>query len=80
MHEHKCQQINYANEKLHALFVEHVFTLEQEEYTREGLKWAPLSTADNVECISLIEGKMGVLALLDEESKLQVSGGMCEWR
>lgn len=63
--------INYANEKLHALFVDHVFTLEQEEYAREGLKWTPLSTQDNEECIALIENKVGLFALLDEESKLQ---------
>jgi hypothetical protein len=40
-------------------------------YTKEGLKWTPLSTTDNVDCIAMLEGKLGLLALLDEESKLQ---------
>ena len=32
--------INYVNEKLQQFFNQHMFTLEQEEYVREGLDWA----------------------------------------
>ncbi|KAJ2676508.1 Myosin type-2 heavy chain 1 [Coemansia spiralis] len=64
--------INYANEKLQQNFNRHVFKLEQEEYQREQLQnWTFVDFQDNQPCIDLIEGKLGVLALLDEESRLQ---------
>jgi len=62
--------INYANEKLQQEFNQHVFKLEQEEYVREEIDWKFIDFADNQPCIDLIEGKLGVLALLDEESRL----------
>jgi myosin-5 len=62
--------INYANEKLQQEFNAHVFKLEQEEYLREKIDWTFIDFADNQPCIDLIEGKMGVLSLLDEESRL----------
>ncbi|KAH0538611.1 hypothetical protein FGG08_004812 [Glutinoglossum americanum] len=62
--------INYANEKLQQEFNQHVFKLEQEEYVREEINWTFIDFSDNQPCIDLIEGKMGVLALLDEESRL----------
>ena len=62
--------INYANEKLQQEFNQHVFKLEQEEYLREKIDWKFIDFSDNQPCIDLIEGKMGVLALLDEESRL----------
>ena len=62
--------INYANEKLQQEFNQHVFKLEQEEYLREEIDWKFIDFADNQPCIDLIEGKLGVLALLDEESRL----------
>ncbi|KAJ2780775.1 Myosin type-2 heavy chain 1 [Coemansia interrupta] len=64
--------INYANEKLQQNFNRHVFKLEQEEYQREQLaNWTFVDFQDNQPCIDLIEGRLGVLALLDEESRLQ---------
>ncbi|KAI7827362.1 P-loop containing nucleoside triphosphate hydrolase protein [Kickxella alabastrina] len=64
--------INYANEKLQQNFNHHVFKLEQEEYKREQLKnWTFIGFQDNQPCIDLIEGRMGILALLDEESRLE---------
>ncbi|KAJ2725987.1 Myosin type-2 heavy chain 1 [Coemansia sp. Benny D115] len=64
--------INYANEKLQQNFNHHVFKLEQEEYKREQLTdWTFIGFRDNQPCIDLIEGKLGVLALLDEESRLE---------
>ncbi|KAK0309996.1 Myosin type-2 heavy chain 1 [Friedmanniomyces endolithicus] len=62
--------INYANEKLQQEFNQHVFKLEQEEYMREQIQWEFIDFSDNQPCIDLIEGKLGVLALLDEESRL----------
>ncbi|KAI7644125.1 class V myosin, partial [Hortaea werneckii] len=59
-----------ANEKLQQEFNQHVFKLEQEEYEREQIQWKYIDFADNQPCIDLIEGKLGVLALLDEESRL----------
>lgn len=62
--------INYANEKLQQEFNQHVFKLEQEEYVREQIDWTFIDFSDNQPCIDLIEGKLGVLSLLDEESRL----------
>ncbi|GAA5892933.1 hypothetical protein JCM6882_006898 [Rhodosporidiobolus microsporus] len=62
--------INYANEKLQQEFNAHVFKLEQEEYVREQINWTFIDFADNQPTIDLIEGKLGVLSLLDEESRM----------
>lgn len=62
--------INYANEKLQQEFNQHVFKLEQEEYLKEQIDWTFIDFSDNQPCIDLIEGKLGVLSLLDEESRL----------
>lgn len=62
--------INYANEKLQQEFNQHVFKLEQEEYVKEEIEWSFIDFADNQPCINLIENKLGILSLLDEESRL----------
>ncbi|ODV77822.1 uncharacterized protein CANTADRAFT_283717 [Suhomyces tanzawaensis NRRL Y-17324] len=62
--------INYANEKLQQEFNQHVFKLEQEEYVKEEIEWSFIDFADNQPCINLIENRLGILALLDEESRL----------
>ncbi|XP_040436411.1 unconventional myosin-Vb isoform X2 [Falco naumanni] len=62
--------INYANEKLQQQFNSHVFKLEQEEYMKEGIPWTLIDFCDNQPCIDLIEMKLGVLDLLDEECKV----------
>ncbi|KAK8924505.1 Myosin-2 [Metarhizium anisopliae] len=62
--------INYANEKLQQEFNQHVFKLEQEEYLKEQIDWTFIDFSDNQPCIDLIEGKLGILSLLDEESRL----------
>jgi len=62
--------INYANEKLQQQFNMHVFKLEQEEYVKEGIEWKMIDFYDNQPCIDLIESKLGVLALLDEECRV----------
>ncbi|MGH0139685.1 UNVERIFIED_CONTAM: hypothetical protein FKN15_036854 [Acipenser sinensis] len=62
--------INYANEKLQQQFNSHVFKLEQEEYMKEQIPWTLIDFCDNQPCIDLIEAKLGVLDLLDEECKV----------
>ncbi|XP_062888632.1 unconventional myosin-Va-like [Mobula hypostoma] len=62
--------INYANEKLQQQFNLHVFKLEQEEYLTEGLSWTLIDYHDNQPCIDIIEAKLGILDLLDEECRM----------
>lgn len=50
--------------------VQHVFKLEQEEYMKEQIPWTLIDFYDNQPCINLIEAKMGILDLLDEECKV----------
>uniref|UniRef100_A0A8C3PY59 MYO10 n=1 Tax=Chrysolophus pictus TaxID=9089 RepID=A0A8C3PY59_CHRPC len=61
--------INYANEKLQEYFNKHIFSLEQLEYNREGINWEAIDWMDNAECLDLIEKKLGLLALVNEESR-----------
>lgn len=65
--------INYANEKLQQQFNQHVFKLEQEEYLKEGITWTMIDFYDNQPCIDLIESKLGVLDLLDEECRVSMA-------
>uniref|UniRef100_A0A8B9TIT8 Myosin motor domain-containing protein n=1 Tax=Anas platyrhynchos TaxID=8839 RepID=A0A8B9TIT8_ANAPL len=58
--------INYANEKLQQLFN----LLEQEEYVTEEIPWVFVDFCDNQPCIELIEGRLGILDLLNEECKM----------
>jgi len=62
--------INYANEKLQQQFNMHVFKLDQEDYIKEGIEWKMIDFYDNQPCIDLIESKLGILDLLDEECKM----------
>ena len=62
--------INYANEKLQQQFNLHVFKLEQEEYLKEGIDWKMIDFYDNQPAIDLIEAKLGILDLLDEECRM----------
>ncbi|KAJ3701877.1 hypothetical protein LUZ61_005582 [Rhynchospora tenuis] len=59
--------INYTNEKLQQHFNQHVFKMEQEEYTKEEIDWSYIDFVDNQDVLDLIEKKPGgVIALLDE--------------
>lgn len=62
--------INYANEKLQQQFNQHIFKLEQEQYLSEGIEWTMIDFYDNQPCIELIEAKLGILSLLDEECRV----------
>ncbi|KAF5195221.1 Myosin [Thalictrum thalictroides] len=59
--------INLTNEKLQQHFNQHVFKLEQEEYTKEEINWSYIDFVDNQDILDLIEKKPGgIIALLDE--------------
>ncbi|KMZ70179.1 hypothetical protein ZOSMA_1G01510 [Zostera marina] len=59
--------INFTNEKLQQHFNQHVFKMEQEEYTKEEINWSNIDFIDNIDVLDLIEKKPGgVIALLDE--------------
>ena len=59
--------INYANEKLQQKFTEDVFRAVQEEYEAEGIELAEITYDDNTDVLDLIEGRGGLLAMLNEE-------------
>jgi myosin-7 len=62
--------INYANEKLQSHFNKHIFALEQQEYSSEGIDWSYITFYDNSPCVELIDakpnGKSGVFQTLDD--------------
>ncbi|KQK13225.1 myosin-12 isoform X2 [Brachypodium distachyon] len=59
--------INMTNEKLQQHFNQHVFKMEQEEYTRDEIDWSYVEFVDNQDVLDLIEKKPGgIIALLDE--------------
>ena len=62
--------INYANENLQQFFVKHIFKMEQDEYTKEGINWEKISFIDNQATLNMIAQKpMNIIALIDEQSK-----------
>ncbi|KAG1368196.1 Myosin-2 heavy chain [Cocos nucifera] len=70
-HKNSFEQfcINYANERLQQHFNRHLFKIEQEEYTEDGIDWTNVQFVDNTDCLNLFEKKpLGLLSLLDEES------------
>jgi myosin-5 len=62
--------INYANERLQQKFTEDVFEAVQTEYKEEGLEWESIGYKDNQETIDLLEGRMGLLTILNEECRM----------
>ncbi|XP_060034081.1 unconventional myosin-VIIb [Erinaceus europaeus] len=62
--------INLANEHLQQFFVQHVFTMEQEEYRSENITWDYIQYTDNRPTLDLLALKpMSIISLLDEESR-----------
>lgn len=63
--------INYCNESLQQQFNWHIFTLEQQEYEKEGISWSFISFPDNQDVLDLIEKKhYGIFSILDEQCRL----------
>ena len=62
--------INYTNEKLQQQFIDALVKLQQQDYEREGIKCAHISFPDNAAQLGMLEAKLGVLGMLDEECAL----------
>lgn len=62
--------INYANEKLHSLFVDAVLKTEQEEYRREGLVFKRVDFVNNDATVAPLDGTGGILRTLED---------VCRW-
>lgn len=59
--------INYANEKLQQKFTQDIFRSVQAEYEYEGIELGEITYDDNTDVLDLVEGRMGLLAFLNEE-------------
>jgi len=60
--------INYANEKLQQRFTQDVLASVQQEYKSEGIDWVEIDFEDNGPCLKMIEGRLGLLAIIEEET------------
>lgn len=59
--------INYANEKLQQKFTQDIFRSVQAEYEYEGIQLDEIMYEDNANVLNLVEGRMGLIAVLNEE-------------
>ena len=59
--------INYTNEKLQQKYTQDIFRSVQGEYLHEGIELGEISFDDNTEVLKLIEGKIGIISVLNEE-------------
>jgi hypothetical protein len=57
--------INFCNERLQQYFNTDVIRAEQEEYMREAIFWRAIEVPDNQDVIDLIQGKNGIIPMLD---------------
>eukprot|EP00736_Rhodelphis_marinus_P000848 Rmarinus@m.12468 len=68
--------INYTNERLQQQFTHDIFKTIQDEYEQEGIPWSRVDFVDNQECLDLLESKLGVLSMLDEECMMPKGSDM----
>jgi len=59
--------INYANETLQQKYNMDIFKSVQDEYQYEGIELNDITFVDNSNVVNLIEGRMGLIAVLNEE-------------
>ena len=67
---HLCCAANthtHISTHTHTFFSQDMFKAVQEEYDAEGVPWTHVDFTDNAETLALIEGRMGVISLLNEE-------------
>ncbi|XP_074564273.1 myosin-6-like [Curcuma longa] len=65
--------INLTNEKLQQHFNQHVFKMEQEEYTKEEINWSYIEFVDNQDILELIEKADIEETKTQENEKLQAA-------
>lgn len=66
--------INIANEQIQYYFNQHIFTWEQQEYLAEGIPVDLVEFSDNRPVLDMLLSRpLGLLALLDEESRFPKS-------
>lgn len=66
--------INFANERLQQRFVADVLSRAQQELVAEGVPWQRVEYDDNAEILRLIEGRAGLIDILNEECIRGASG------
>ena len=62
--------INFANEKLQSQFISALVATQRAEYVAEGIACGAIAFPENSEQLSLLDGRLGIMALLDEECTL----------
>ncbi len=62
--------INLANEQIQYFFNKHIFSLEKEEYTKEGINTISITFNDNQRLLDLFMGNSGILKKLDDLCRL----------
>jgi myosin-5 len=67
--------INYANERLQQKYVLDKFHAIKHEYEEEGVNVFDFSLVDNTDVMELLEGKLGLIAQLNEECVKKGAGG-----
>ena len=59
--------INYANESLQQQFINQMLHAMMAQYEKEGVAVNAIPFEDNSPCLELLEGKMGIFSMLDDE-------------
>ena len=67
--------INFANEKLQSQFISALVATQRAEYVAEGISCGAIAFPENSEQISLLDGRLGIMALLDEVRFTKGFGG-----